>query len=79
MLGGFLHTDVCGPMSVHSLGGTRYYVVFKDDCSGLRFIFFIKRKSEVFHIFMHHLLARILTKTRNKVTKIQFDRESEYI
>ncbi|KMQ85203.1 copia protein [Lasius niger] len=33
--GELICTDVCGPMSVHSLGGARYFVLFKDDASAM--------------------------------------------
>ena len=47
----FTLSDVCGPMSVKSLGGACYYVLFKDDHSGYRYVYFIKKKSEVFSCF----------------------------
>ena len=28
-----IHSDVWGPSSVFSIGGSRYFVVFVDDCS----------------------------------------------
>lgn len=43
-----IHTDVCGPMSVESLGKRRYYVLFKDDFSKHRTIYFIRDKYEVY-------------------------------
>lgn len=42
-----IYTDVCGPMEVESLGKKSYFVTFKDDFSGFRYIYFIKHKSEV--------------------------------
>lgn len=45
--GELINADVNGPMSVNSINGFRYYVVFKDDCSGFVRIFFMKHKSEV--------------------------------
>lgn len=44
------HSDVCGPMSVQT-GGARYFVLFKDDASGYRYVSFIKHKSDVFDKF----------------------------
>ena len=42
-----IHTDVCGPMDQESLGRKRYFLIFKDDFSGFRQIYFIREKSEV--------------------------------
>lgn len=42
-----ISTDVCGPMQQESLGRKRYYVIFKDEFSGFRQIYFIREKSEV--------------------------------
>jgi len=43
-----IHCDVCGPMPVSSLSGSRYMLVFVDDYSGLYFTYYMKYKSEVF-------------------------------
>ena len=40
-----VHSDVFGPMSMPSLGGSRYYVPLIDDFSGMTWIYFIKKKS----------------------------------
>ncbi|KMQ86059.1 retrovirus-related pol polyprotein from transposon tnt 1-94 [Lasius niger] len=45
--GGIIHADVCGPMQEQSIGGSRYFVCFKDDFSKYRRVFFLKEKSEV--------------------------------
>lgn len=49
--GEIIHTDVCGLMSVDLSGGSRYFVIFKGDASGYRYIYFIKHKSDVFARF----------------------------
>lgn len=46
-VGDLTHSDVCGPIEVKSLGGARYFVLFKDDFSHFRTVYFIKQKSEV--------------------------------
>jgi hypothetical protein len=47
-----VHSYVCGPMSVPSTSGCRYYVTFIDDYSRRTWILFIKTKDEVFIQFM---------------------------
>lgn len=46
-----VHSDVCGPLSVSSIGGARYMVTLIDDRSRKVFAYTIKRKSEVFAKF----------------------------
>ena len=50
-IGDLIHSDVCGPVSVSSPGGAKYFVTFKDDHSGYAVIHFIKQKSKVFELF----------------------------
>lgn len=53
--GNLIHTDTCDPMQEKSIGGSRYFVLFKDDCSHYRTIFFIKEKSEVKRVIDKYL------------------------
>ena len=46
-----VHSDVCGPMSVASLGGSRYFVTFTDDYTRCSRVYFMKQKSEVLNKF----------------------------
>ena len=41
-----IHSDVCGPSSVASIGGSRYFVVFIDDYSRYSWIFPMQSRSE---------------------------------
>lgn len=50
-IGEVMHTDVCGPMSTESPGGSRYFLTFKDDASSYRHVYFMRHKSEVFEKF----------------------------
>lgn len=77
-LGEFFHTDVCGPMSQESYGGARYFVLFKDDCTGFRIIYCIRNKSEVFEKFKA-LQSFVLQETGNTISKIRSDRGGEYL
>lgn len=45
--GEIVHADVCGPIPETSFGGARYFLLFKDDYSHFRKVYFLKQKSEV--------------------------------
>ena len=42
-----VHSDVCGPMNVDSLGGSRCMVTFIDDYSRYTFVYLLRSKDEV--------------------------------
>ena len=46
-----IHSDVCGPMFVSSLGGSRYYVTFINDYTRHTSVYFMKTKEEVLEKF----------------------------
>ncbi|KAJ3704083.1 hypothetical protein LUZ61_007788 [Rhynchospora tenuis] len=46
-----IHSDVWGPSPILSHNGFRYYVVFIDDYSKYTWVYFLKNKHEVPHIF----------------------------
>jgi len=46
-----IHSNVFGPMSVPSLGGSVYYVSFIDDFFIMKWLYFLKKKSKVFERF----------------------------
>jgi len=52
-----VYSDLCGPMSMTSLGGYLYYVTFVDDLSPKKWIFFLKENRVVVttpsKIFLH--------------------------
>ena len=45
-IGGLFHSDLVGPMSIPSVRGSKYFLVFKDDYSCYSQIHFIKKKTE---------------------------------
>ena len=49
--GEVIHGDIMGPMHVQSLGGKSYCLVFKDEATTCRRVFFLKEKSEVTECF----------------------------
>ena len=46
-----IHSNVWGPFSVSSIGGSRYFVVFVDDYSRHNWIFHMKHRSELFQAY----------------------------
>lgn len=62
------HADVCGPMQNTSIGGSRCFVLFKDDFSHFRYVCFMKKKSEVCDHFKH--FVKMVDTQNNFVVKI---------
>lgn len=75
--GELVHSDVCGPMSQDSIGGSRYYVSFKDDCSAYRMVYFIKHKSDVMDKLVE-FVNLIENKFQRKVRILRTDNGKEY-
>ena len=46
-----IHSDVCGPMSTHDIGGYSYFIIFIDDFSWYGYMYLMKYKSEAFEKF----------------------------
>lgn len=42
------HVDICGPIGTETFTGAKYVILFKDEHSNFRYIFFIKSREEVF-------------------------------
>ena len=77
LTGELIHSDVCGPMSYMSIGGERYFVVFKDDFSGFVQAYLIKKKSEVFG-FYRLFAAFIKNQTGLDILTLRSDGGKEY-
>ena len=46
-----IHSDICGPIQTTSLSGSVYYASFIDDYSRKTWIYFLKKKDELFERF----------------------------
>ena len=46
-----IHSDVWGPSSVSSIGGSRYFVIFVDDYSRYSWIFNMKHRSKLLQVY----------------------------
>ena len=72
-----IHTDVCGPFRVNSLGGHRFFVTFIDDFSRKMWIYFLRTKSEVLQKFQH-FVTLMETTTGLRIQTLRSDNGGEY-
>lgn len=73
-----VHTDLCGPMPIPSLGGNKYFMTIIDDFSRKIFLYPLKNKSEAFEKFevFFNLMENQMGK---KVRAIRSDNGKKYI
>ncbi|KAE8731263.1 hypothetical protein F3Y22_tig00002840pilonHSYRG00865 [Hibiscus syriacus] len=74
----YVHSDVWGPSTTSSLGGSRYYVTFIDDFSRKVWVYFLKQKSEVFEKFKLWK-AEVENQTGRKIKCLRSENGTEYI
>ncbi|UYV69068.1 K02A2.6-like [Cordylochernes scorpioides] len=72
-----VHTDICGPMPVRSIGGSAYFLTFIDDYSRKITLFCLKHKNEVLKHFDSYL-ARAERETGHKLKVLRSDNGLEY-
>ncbi|KAL0559650.1 hypothetical protein IC582_000013 [Cucumis melo] len=73
-----IHTDVAGPQRTPSLKGSLYYIAFIDDFTRMCWIFFLKFKSEVAHVFWK-FKARVENESGCKIQMVRSDNGKEYV
>lgn len=76
--GNLIHTDTCGPMQEKSIGGSRYFVLFKDDYTHFRTIFFIKQKNEVKRVIDVYLKI-VKMNSKFEVNVMRSDNGTEFV
>ena len=84
------HTDLCGPMNVASIGGSKYMLTFTDDYSRYITVYFITSKSETLFKFKEYVnmienstaqqieRLNIFQEKKESVQKIRSDNGGEY-
>lgn len=72
-----IHSDVCGPLSVESYGGSKYFVTFMDDFSHEVFVYPMARKSMVFDKYKE-FKNFAENQTGHKIKSIRTDNGKEY-
>ena len=73
-----VHINLWGLSLVASLGGSRYYITFIDECSRKVWVYFSKNKSDVLDTFKMWK-AMVETKTCLKLKCLRSDNGGEYI
>lgn len=72
-----VHTDVCGSMSIPSLNGNRYFLLFIDDFSRMCWAYFLKAKSEVYEVFQQ-FKNYVENQTNLKIKTLRSDNGTKY-
>ncbi|KMQ90721.1 retrovirus-related pol polyprotein from transposon tnt 1-94 [Lasius niger] len=73
-----VHTDVVGPLRVHSANGAKFFVTFIDDCSRWCEVYFLKEKSGVCDAFKHYK-SFVERQTGKSIKALQSDNGREYL
>ena len=72
-----VHSDVCGPVSTKSIGGSVYFVTFIDDHSRKVWVYTMKTKDQVFDVFKN-FHASVERQTGRKLKCIKTDNGGEF-
>ena len=76
--GQLIHADVCGPMHIPTPSGARFFVLFTDDFSKSRHVYFLKHKSEVPEFFKDYT-SLLRSETGNLIHTLRSDNGGEFI
>ena len=74
----FVHTDVCGPMSVQAKGKYEYFITFIDDYSRYGYVYLMRHKSEDFEKFQEYKVE-VEKKLGIHIKQLRSDRGGEYL
>ena len=76
--GAVVHADLAGPMRERSITGAKYFLLLKDDCSGLQFVYFLKEKNQVASRFKDFLVDWSSVSER-PVQRLRSDNGTEFV
>lgn len=72
-----VHLDICGPVGEPTISGHKYFILFKDEYSNFRFIYFMKSREEAYEC-IRKTVARISADTKMHVRYMISDCGSEF-
>ena len=73
-----VHSDVWGPAPVTFVLDHRFYVIFVDDFTRFTWLFLLKRKSDVFQVFLH-FYSLVETQFSAKIKTLRSDGGGEFV
>lgn len=73
-----IHIDTVGPINEPSLGGSEYFVLYKDEASNYRHVSFVNHKSDIPSEVMK-TISQIELDTDNKMLSISTDNGTEFV
>ncbi|KMQ85317.1 retrovirus-related pol polyprotein from transposon tnt 1-94 [Lasius niger] len=73
-----VHSDICGPMNVESLAGSKYFVTFIDDFSRYTEVVMLRQRSDVLKAFRNYK-RRVEKLTGRHIKKLRTDNGKEYL
>jgi transposase InsO family protein len=73
----YTHSDLWGPSQVPSKGGAWYFVTFNDDFSRKIWVYFLKKKSDVFVTFKQWKTL-VKNQTGKKIKRIRTDNDMKF-
>lgn len=73
-----IHTDVCGPLPVMSMGGGKLFLTFIDDYSRMLHVFILRSKGEVFSKFVLYK-KQVENELNLKIKAVRSDNGTEFV
>ncbi len=73
-----IHSDVCGPMNVPSMGNSRYFITFIDDYSRYHTVYALKSKDEALQKFKE-FAEKVENRFGYKIKGLRSDNGGEYV
>lgn len=72
-----VHTDICGPMEVMSMGGSKYFLLFVDDYTRYIFVYFLQNKNQALKCFKN-FKALVENQSNKKIKTLRSDNGLEF-
>lgn len=72
-----VHSDICGPFNIESIGGAKYFAVFIDDYTRYQQVVMLKKRSDILNVFKIYK-KRVEKETGYFIKRIRTDAK-EYV